>query len=181
MSKTYYSFLAVSGDLALLSSERFSPNDFEKRLNDDYALAPGWEAAGIVAVLETIDDRNETRLHVPRDLAYDHKEEIRDSVLERLDIPAGTCPFVEQPSRSSSAEAYTFSRNTDAEWEPAEAPLFRSVSASEDLTERVARRFVSYCVGTGDCEEYDGYHEDYSEYEVQQYRLKGDEWGGDAG
>lgn len=175
MATDEFSFLALDQEIAFLAPEEYTPDQFAEQLNEDYELEPAWEAAGIVAVVENVEDRPSSRkLHVPKELPYPTKTAVQDVLAERLDFEAGAVPLVEQPPRSALCDVYKFERDDEAEWKPGDVPTFRSVMGSTNsLSERVASRFMDYCYGIGPCDDYDGFYPDFSEYSVQQFHLMG--------
>ena len=174
MAKDAFSFVALNQSMDFLGPKEYDPEQFVGVLNEDYEYEPAWEAAGIVAVVETIEDRDTQRLHVPKELAFDFKAEMRDSLADRLGFESGTFPLVEQPPRAALCDVYTFERDEEANWIPGEVPTFRSVmGSSDDLSTRIASRYINYCYGLGDCEDYDGYYPDFSEFAYQQFHLMG--------
>lgn len=174
---THFSFLALSGDLHYLGQVEYGPADFTNTLSEDFEIAAAWEAAGIVAVVEQKDGRDADRLHVPQAIAYDLKAQIRLILAETHDWEPGAVPLVEEPERAATSKIYTFSRDADANWEPADVPVMRSIKASKDsLSKRVASRFLEYCWGVGDCKDYDGFYPLFARYQDTHHGLKG-EWG----
>jgi hypothetical protein len=180
MSTSSHVFVAVDDDEFYLGEQPLDREAVQQYLNDNHELASAWEAAAFSVVEERIDDRDSLRLHLPKEIPYDTKKKIEALLADEIGFESGASALIEQPPRSSMCDVYTFGRNQDAVWQPADVPVYRSVTADRgqdgDLARRVADRYITHCFPQGDCSRYDGFYPSFGDYDTDHYLLKGDEW-----